>query len=160
MILFYGASLFTGNVLRLFLLPSHNGFYNLSCEVRFIYRRSTAFFFISAQFLWQVPYCHFHFVIWFVLPINPIMMIRWNRRNAYGRQKSQQFTVELKYRIFNRFFFLGWNRCYLRYCFWWKMNPDDSKWNILMYFSFNIEMNSKRKHFAINYNQDLVFVEW
>lgn len=71
-----------------FFFCHHHGFYNLSCEVRFIYRRSTVFFFISAHFLWYVPYCHFHFVIWFVLPINPIIMIRWNRRNAYGKDKN------------------------------------------------------------------------
>lgn len=144
-----------------FFFCHHHGFYNLSCEVRFIYRRSTAFFFISAYFLWYVPCCHCHFVIWFVLPINPIIMIRWNRRNAYGKDKnhnSSPLNWNIAFSI--GFFFHEWNRCYLRYCFWWKMNPDESKWNILMNFSFNIEMNSKRKHFAINYNQDLVFAEW
>lgn len=87
MILFYGVSLFTGNVLQLFLLPSPwilQSFVWSAIHLQTI----DSIFFISAHFLWYVPYCHFHFVIWFVLPINPIIMIRWNRRNAYGKDKN------------------------------------------------------------------------
>lgn len=87
MILFYGVSLFTGNVLQLFLLPSPWILQSLVWSAIHL-QTIDSIFFISAHFLWYVPYCHFHFVIWFVLPINPIIMIRWNRRNAYGKDKN------------------------------------------------------------------------
>lgn len=52
----------------------------------------------SVATLCYVPY--WHSIIWFVLPINPIMMIMRNRHTTPAQKITQYFDIELRHRFF------------------------------------------------------------
>lgn len=104
MILFYGVSLFTGNVLQLFLLPSPWILQSFVWSAIHIQTIDSIFFhlsiFLMVCSILPFPLCN---LVCVANQSNNNDKMKQTQR-IRKRQKSQQFTVELKYRIFNRFF--------------------------------------------------------
>lgn len=105
MILFYGVSLFTGNVLQLFLLPSPWILQSFVWSAIHLQTIDSIFLYLStilmAGSVLPFPLCN---LVCVANQSNNNDKMKQTQR-IRKRQKSQQFTVELKYRIFNRFFF-------------------------------------------------------